>query len=204
MSRRFSACCRVFATSSETCFSSFSNTNLYIAAAYSLLNKPLPPFFVRFEALVSPSTMRRTQGPKRTSMSLKEISGLSSTVSCSKPAVINSACTLSEARRTATATGCMMYGSPDFLFWPLWANTATHRPESILTRSGRGRYMSAGSSSNHIRSASLMSSPSGSSSWAGVPLEASSQRDTPPLTGKPWRATLDALWRWPALRRSLS
>jgi hypothetical protein len=58
--------------------------------------------FVIFEILVSPSTMRRTAGPKRRSMSSKHTASVSSTVSCSRPATRLSASMRISARMRVT------------------------------------------------------------------------------------------------------
>jgi hypothetical protein len=56
--------------------------------------------------------MRRTAAPKPASISSK-VTGVSSTVSCSRPAMIASPSSCISASSSATATGCVMYGSPE-------------------------------------------------------------------------------------------
>mmetsp|Transcript_7523 Transcript_7523/g.17191 ORF Transcript_7523/g.17191 Transcript_7523/m.17191 type:complete len:233 (-) Transcript_7523:619-1317(-) len=70
--------------------------------------------------LVSPSTIRRTVEPNKTS-TWRKVRSVSSTVSCSSPAITASASMRSPASSPATATGWMMKGSPDLRFWPSWA-----------------------------------------------------------------------------------
>ena len=76
---------------------------------------------------VSPSTMRRTAGPKRCSMNSNVTCLVSSTVSCSSPAMTVSWSIPMSPRMQATATGWVMKGSPDLRSWPSWAWNATCR-----------------------------------------------------------------------------
>ena len=87
-----------------------------------------PLFSLSLVTLVSPSTMCRTPSPKIDSMSAKETLSVSSTTSCNNPATMESASIFNSPKIWATATGWMMYGSPDLRFWPLWAPYAICSP----------------------------------------------------------------------------
>ena len=54
-----------------------------------------------------------------------KVMSVSSTTSCSKPATTQGVSMPSSTKIQAAATGCVMYGSPDFLFCSLCASAAT-------------------------------------------------------------------------------
>ena len=75
---------------------------------------------------VTPSTMRATPLPNRLRISSAETS-VSSTVSCSRPAIMQSVSMRSSARIVAVSIGCTMYGSPLFRCCPACAEEAKIR-----------------------------------------------------------------------------
>ena len=104
------------------------------------LTSSLPPAagaakFLILDTFVSPSTITRTLALKRSSICSKVTASVSSTVSCSSPATIESTSILSSARMHATATGCMMYGSPDLRNCVLCAWKASTSPRAVASTS---------------------------------------------------------------------
>ena len=71
-------------------------------------------------SLVTPSTTRATPSPKVSSI-VSSVSPVSSTASCSRAAATVCASRPSSATMVATATGCVMYGSPERRNCPSWA-----------------------------------------------------------------------------------
>ena len=74
--------------------------------------------------LVSPSTMRLTARPNLSSMDSNVTRSVSSTVSCRSPAITVSWSIFCSASMPATATGCVMNGSPDLRLCPSCASNA--------------------------------------------------------------------------------
>mmetsp|Transcript_2298 Transcript_2298/g.5737 ORF Transcript_2298/g.5737 Transcript_2298/m.5737 type:complete len:229 (-) Transcript_2298:151-837(-) len=85
--------------------------------------------------LVSPSTMRRAAKPKRASMPSNVMRSVSSTLSCSSPAMSESRSIRSSARMRVTSTGCVMYGSPLLRIWPSWHANASSSASRTAARS---------------------------------------------------------------------
>jgi hypothetical protein len=67
-----------------------------------------------------PSTSSATFGPKRSANSVL-VTPWSSITSCSSAAMIDCASSFQLAQISATATGCVMYGSPLWRYCPRWA-----------------------------------------------------------------------------------
>ncbi len=74
-------------------------------------------------SLVTPST-RSATSPPNSSASSSSVYSVSSTVSCSSAATSVFVSMPSSARIEATASGCVMYGSPDLRNWPLCSCSA--------------------------------------------------------------------------------
>lgn len=74
-------------------------------------------------SFVTPSTSRATSFPKIAASS-SSVRTVSSTTSWRIPAMMDSLSSSRSARMIATQRGWMIYGSPDFLFWSLWASRA--------------------------------------------------------------------------------
>ena len=75
-------------------------------------------------SFVTPSTKRATSFPN-ISASCSSVYTVSSTTSWRSPAAIVSLSISRSARMIATQSGWIMYGSPDFRFWSLWALSAS-------------------------------------------------------------------------------
>ena len=105
----------------------------------SLTSAAWEPCLESLLTFVSPSTMRRTSGPNCFSIMPNVTYSTSSTVSCSSPAMMLSESMPSRARITATATGCVMYGSPLLRFTPACASRANTYAFSIPSTSAGGR-----------------------------------------------------------------
>ncbi len=70
-------------------------------------------------SLVTPSTMAAISGPK-SAVSCAIVYVVSSTVSCSRAAQSVGSVMPSSARIVVTASGCVMYASPDLRVCPWW------------------------------------------------------------------------------------
>ena len=90
--------------------------------------------------LVSPSTMRRTARPNLASMDSNVTRSVSSTVSCRSPAITVSWSIFCSASMPATATGCVMNGSPDLRRCPSCASYANCTAWNTSVRSNSERY----------------------------------------------------------------
>ena len=86
--------------------------------------KCIPP------SLVTPSTSTFTSNPKLTSISERSIL-VSSTTSCNRPAAITDELAPISLRRSATAIGWIIYGSPLARSWPLCALYASLKAFTI-------------------------------------------------------------------------
>ena len=86
----------------------------------------------REPSLVTPSTRSPTSSPK-SSISCFSVYSVSSTTSCKSPATIVSSSMPRSASISATAMGCIRYGSPDFLSCPLCISSATSYALPIIS-----------------------------------------------------------------------
>mmetsp|Transcript_37737 Transcript_37737/g.118757 ORF Transcript_37737/g.118757 Transcript_37737/m.118757 type:complete len:335 (+) Transcript_37737:763-1767(+) len=119
MERRFSACSSVSETSDSTACACAGSTppvtppppppppNSAPAAAWPSASSEERTIFGSLETFVSPSTILRTVAPKSASMAAKS-SSVSSTVSCSSPAMSDSLSIEVRARIADTSTGWVM------------------------------------------------------------------------------------------------
>ncbi len=88
--------------------------------------------------LDTPSTMSATGLPNFFSSSFL-VTDVSSITSCSNAAASPWASRRHCERMLATASGCVMYGSPDLRYWPRWAESENSNARETRATSGAGR-----------------------------------------------------------------
>ncbi len=93
--------------------------------------------YLTLSSFVTPSTSIAISSPK-SARTWSSVYAVSSTVSWRSAAATVFGPIPRSARICATATGCVMYGSPLLRFWPSWARSATVYARSMSPRSAFG------------------------------------------------------------------